>query len=281
VADRSLRDGRVLGASRSLLPALDAKGGSRKARRREEARLDRALVDMVTRNPALTLHWNDYAGSIKKDKRADLVLIRDPKGKPRAGLPDTPYRALIDADEADVRLVTVDGEAVVASRRRMKVLSPGDFEMVPGALGGKAAIDVTTSGPPEGTETLAQFSAELAAALRALGGDAQPPGGGTAPNTNTYSYLKARWGGGVHAATTDAAFRTVLTNQFGTDAMGRLNLEAVQLKPLMDRDDDFLGHLLNGRTAGGLFVDPSPPFGLYPANLTHIGPSGNPLAGLP
>jgi hypothetical protein len=163
----------------------------------------------------------------------------------------------------------------------MEKLSPGDFEVIPDALGGRGAIDVTAAGVPGGDETFAQIRERLRAALTALGGDAQPPGGGTAPDSNTYGYLKAHWNHGSFAGLSDATFRTVLNGFFGTDAGGRLNIEAVALKPPIDRDDDFLRHLLNGDRRDGLIDDPTPPFGLYPANLNHIRPNGNPLAGLP
>jgi 5-methylthioadenosine/S-adenosylhomocysteine deaminase len=276
VADRALRDPRVLGASHSVVPRYSVAGKRRRGRRAAERRLDRALADMVTRNPALTLGWSAYVGSIKPGKRADLLLIHRGR-KQRAN----PYRALIGASEADVRLVTVDGQPIVASAKQMQKLSPGDFEVIPGALGGRGAIDVTVPGVPEGDETFTQIRDKLAAALAALGGDAQPPGGGTAPDTNTYSYLKAHWAHGSLAGLSDVTFRTVLTGFFGTDAGGRLNIEAIALKPPIDRDDDFLRHLLNGDLRNGLIDDPTPPFGLYPANLNHIGPNGNPLAGLP
>ena len=62
-------------------------------------------------------------------------------------------------------------------------------------------------------------------------------------------------------------------------ALLSLNLERIQLLPLLAADDDFLGHLLRGELdpATGLIADPSPPFVLYPANLNHVGPLGNPF----
>src|SRR5262249_45821792 len=59
VADVALRDARVLGKSRKEVPAfaIDCKRGLE--RQRAENALDQALVDMVTRNPALALRWYD------------------------------------------------------------------------------------------------------------------------------------------------------------------------------------------------------------------------------
>jgi hypothetical protein len=269
VADRALRDPRVLGGDRGLVPAL---GG--------DAALDRELVDMVTRNPARTLHWQGYVGSLRPGLRADLFLLRRPAASPGA----PPYRSLIDADEDDVRLVLIDGQPVAGTQGRMAKLGRGGTELlaVPGTAYTRA-IDVTADGVPSGDETFARFSAELRLALAALGGDNPPAGGGPAPDTNTYSYLKARWAGGAYAGASDADFRAVLTNFFGLDPSGRLNIEGIQMIPPIDDADDFLAHLLNGDVdpGTGLIADPGPPFGLYPANLNHIGPGGNPLAGLP
>ena len=49
------------------------------------------------------------------------------------------------------------------------------------------------------------------------------------------------------------------------------------MRPLFAADDDFLGHVLRGEVdrSTGLIADPTPPYGLYPANLNHIGSRGN------
>jgi hypothetical protein len=60
------------------------------------------------------------------------------------------------------------------------------------------------------------------------------------------------------ALMTDAQFRNLLIGFFGTDAGGRLNIEAIALKPPIDRDDDFLRALLNGRLRDGLIDDATP-----------------------
>jgi hypothetical protein len=166
----------------------------------------------------------------------------------------------------------------------MSALKPGDHEVVTSpAAGFEKAVDVTTNAPvPEGEESLADLTAELELGLSALGGDNPPAGGGPGPPTNTYSYLKANVAGGQAAGLPDAIFRALLSANVGVLPDGSLNLERVQLLPLFAADDDFLGHLLRGELdpATGLLADPTPPFALYPANLNHVGPLGNPFAGI-
>jgi 5-methylthioadenosine/S-adenosylhomocysteine deaminase len=282
VADIALRDTRVLGADRDAVPQFAIDGRAGPARRLAEEALDRALVDMVTRNPALTLRWYDKVGSIEAGKVADLMLIHRPGRSPALGLPDTVYRALIDATERDVELVLVGGEPLAGQTELMSALKPGDFEIVRCAAGGfDKAVDVTTTGPvPEGQKTLAQLTAELRLALAALGGDNPPPGGGPGPPTNTYSYLKAHVSEGAAAGLPDPVFRALLASYVGVLPDGSLNLERVQLIPLFQADDDFLGHILHADVdpASGLLADATPPYALYPANLNHVGPRGNPLA---
>jgi hypothetical protein len=55
--------------------------------------------------------------------------------------------------------------------------------------------------------------------------------------------------------------------------VGSLNLEADQLAPLFEADDDFFGHFVHGDVdpATGLVADPTPPFALYPATLNYLG----------
>lgn len=85
----ALRDERVLGDSRELAPAFSLEGKEGLERQLAEATLDRALVDMVTRNPALTLRWYDRLGSVEAGKIADLLLLRPPLQTPARGLPPT------------------------------------------------------------------------------------------------------------------------------------------------------------------------------------------------
>ena len=128
VADRALRDARLLGDRRALMPeptagALDDEDGD------AERVLDRLLVEMVTINPAMTVRWDDHVGSIETGKAADLLVIDSrPTSQKTEGIPKSPYRRLIDATEQDVALVMVGGIAQAGDVDVMSALKPGDFK---------------------------------------------------------------------------------------------------------------------------------------------------------
>jgi cytosine/adenosine deaminase-related metal-dependent hydrolase len=271
VADIALRDPRVLGSSRHEVPGL---------------KLDRELVDMVTRNPALTLRWYDRVGSVEAGKVADLLLLHVPSPAWRpAGDPPSVYRDVIDAGERDVELVLLGGDPLAGDVGLMAALKPGGAEVVASPAGGFAkAIDATSTatGPAAG-ETVAQLESVLQAGLTALGGDHPPAGGGPGPPNNTYGYLKAHVAGGAAAGLPDAVFWGFLAQHVGVLADGSLNIEAMRLEPLFEDDDALLLDVLHGDVdpSTGLVADPDPPYRLYPANLDQIGPLGNPFADFP
>ena len=283
VASRVLRGRESLAGRRGLVPRLAVRGKRGQARARAEIALDRALVEMTTRNPAISLRWNDRVGTIAKGMRADLLLVTRPVASSVKGVPPSPYRRLIDASERDVMLVTVDGQPLAGSVPLMRKLKPGDFETVRSSTGAyRKAIDVTcTSGAPECDESFQSFRSELAQGLHALGGDSPPPSGGPADSANTYSYLKAHWDGGAWAGASDSDFRSLLISVFGVDSAGRLNIEAIDLTPVLGPDR--LRSTLNDArvTAAGVPADPAPPFRLYPATLNQVSEGRNPLAGIP
>jgi cytosine/adenosine deaminase-related metal-dependent hydrolase len=285
IADVAARDQRVLGASRDEVPALGLSGKNPLQRLLAEEALDQTLVDMVTRNPALTLRWYNRAGSIEAGKQADLMLVRWPATLPPAGVPPSVYRALIDANERDVELVLVGGNPRAGDVPRIAGLKPGHFEVVSGNAGDfqKAVDAITPPTDPAATETIGQVTATLQTALTALGGDNPPPLGGPGPSTNTYSYLKSHVAGGAAAGLPDAIFYGLLAGNVGVLPDGSLNLERVRLDPLFEDDDDFAVHELHGDVdpTTGLLADPTPPYKLYPADLNQIGPLGNPFAGVP
>ena len=282
VADVALRDDRSsAGAAARCQRSLTGKGRDRHAA--DEA-LDRELADMVTRNPAITLRRYDRIGSIEAGKAADLLLIHRPQPPRPRGTTPSVYRDLIDASARDVELVTIGGEPKAGDVGLMAALKPGDDETATCGCGFAKAVDVTSSADlPASAETLAQTESELQAGLTALGGDRPPAGGGPGPPGNTYSYLQQHVAGGMFAAFPPAVFTFLLGSELQFLPDGSVNLEAMQLDPLFEADDQVLVALLHGDVdpATGLLAVASPPYRLYPANLNFVGPAGNPLAGLP
>ena len=279
IADNILRGSQQLAGDRDLIADLSTTNKTGNELNQAETALDRLLVQMVTINPAKTLRWNEEVGSIEAGKFADLLVLTKSNRPSTSGLPDSPYRNLIDATEEDVHLVLVNGEPLAGDVALMTALKPGDYEVITSSGGCfQKAIDVTNPAIPKGIQTFAFIEQSLENSLKALGGDNPPLGGGPANDSNTYSYLKANIpGAGVF---TDSQFRQQLAFFVGLDSQGRLNLEAIQLSPLLVEDDDFYFHLLGGDifTESGLIADITPPYRLYRANLNHLQSFGNPFA---
>ncbi len=279
IADITLRDPRLVGADRDLIPSLSITGKSGDARETAEIALDKLLVQMVTSNPAETLRWTQEVGSIEQGKFADLLIITKPAPSVAQDLSDSPYRNLIDATEKDVRLVLVNGDPIAGDAALMAALKPWDYEIVTSTNGCfQMAIDVTNPAVLQGTETFDQIQQKLRDALNGMGGDNPPAGGGPADDSNTYSYLKSHIPGA--SVLTNDQFRQLLTFYFGLAPNGRLNIEGIQLAPVLVEDDDFYFHLLGGEVfaGSGLVADDTPPFGRYLANFNHIQRLGNPFA---
>jgi cytosine/adenosine deaminase-related metal-dependent hydrolase len=251
IADIALHDRSLLGAARRLVPWL-----------RSERALDRELVAMVTRNPALTLRWTRYVGSVTAGKIADLTVITRPPGPPRRG-PGSVYRSLIDATDRDVRLTLVGGDPLVGDVNLMRSLKRHDYETIRSArLGFTKAIDVTEPSVPKGSETFAEIQSTLRTALNALGG------------TGGYAYLRSHVLGGAVAGLSERQFTDAyLVPTFGTTPDGRVNAEAIGLSPILPEDDQFRFDVIDGRrNRSGAIADPHPPFASYPTNVNQNPP---------
>ena len=93
------------------------------------------MVEMVTSNPAAAAEWQDYVGQIKTGMVADLVVIDT--------FHDDPYRNLIEAIDADVRLTVVQGKALFGDQDIMTALKGDDWEPITGG-GVSKALDITS-----------------------------------------------------------------------------------------------------------------------------------------
>jgi cytosine/adenosine deaminase-related metal-dependent hydrolase len=264
IADITLRDSRLLGNDRDLIPSLSITGKSDEGVRTAEILLDKLLVEMVTVNPAKTVRWSNEVGSIEVGRFADLMVITKPIHSPTRNMPDSPYRNLIDATEKDVRLVLVNGQPLAGDVALLALLKPGNYEVIESTSGCfQKAVDVTNPASPiGGTETFAYIQQTLSDALKALGDTSQ---------------LKHILGKDNLSA---LAFQLYLASEFRFEQSIVANIEGIQLAPVLVEDDDFYFHLLGGDLSrpSGLIGDTSPPFGLYPANLNHVSPGwGNPF----
>ena len=280
IADIALRDPNLLGDSRALISELSITGKQGEALAEAERALDQKLVDMVTRNPAATVRWQDEVGSIEVGKTADLFIITQPSEHLSDGLPSSPYRSLIDATERDVRLVIVGGDPLVGDVDLMQQLKPGQGEVIQSSCSCyQKAITVTKPGIAKGNETLSDIQQALNTGLIALGGDHPTPGGGPANLTNTYSYLKQHFP--LPFPMTDAQFtQLVLIPIAGLAPGNKVNLERLTLTPLLVDDDELFFDVLGARISRttGLLIDATPPFLLYPSNINQLQDGDNPFA---
>ena len=272
VADIALRDPTLLGNSRSLIPEFSTAGKHGEDLRAAEIALDRRIVDMVTRNPAAAVRWQNDVGSIEAGKTADLFIITPPDRSSQRQMPSSPYRTLIDATERDVRLVLVGGNPLVGDADIMQQLKPGTRETIQSDCACfQKAISIPRSSVAKGNETLADIQQLLNDGLVALGGDHPPPGGGPANLSNTYSYLKQHFT--LPFPMTDAQFEQLVLIPFaGLSLDNKLNLERLTLTPLLEADDEFFFAVLGARldSSTGLLIDATPPFMLYRSNTNQL-----------
>ena len=117
---------------------------------------DYDLATMVTKNPALGNNWDDSVGTINAGLYADLVVMDT--------FHEDPYRNLIEAIDADVRLTVVNGQPVFGDIDLMSTLKGDDWEVIEGP-GFDKAVDVTDRSQPEGTQSWARILADMEMAM--------------------------------------------------------------------------------------------------------------------
>ncbi|HEX3045228.1 MAG TPA: amidohydrolase family protein [Bacillota bacterium] len=121
---------------------------------------DEEIVGMATRNAAEILGWEKAVGTIEPGKKADLVVIPD------SGT--DPYEALIQANEADIRLVMIDGIPRYGDPALMNALNISGEDV---SVGGKAKmvfLEQNTSDPAVEPVSLMEARKILTEALQKL-----------------------------------------------------------------------------------------------------------------
>ena len=117
------------------------------------------LIEMVTKNPAHTLKWENFVGTISPDYYADLLIINDSH--------EDPYRALIDSIDSDVLLVIVDGDPLYGKKEWMELLKPGDYEEIE-CNDMIRAIDTTKDGVLMGDQKWFEIKTNLTTAMNSF-----------------------------------------------------------------------------------------------------------------
>jgi 5-methylthioadenosine/S-adenosylhomocysteine deaminase len=135
----------------------------------------RDLVAMATRNPARMLGWDEHIGSVEAGKRADLVVV--------AGTAGDPYDALLDATEAQISLVVINGVPRVGTQGLMTGLGLGGGENVSVARQARVLnLDQPNADPDVAALSVAEAIDRLEQALAALpDASAHAPSSGIAP----------------------------------------------------------------------------------------------------
>lgn len=121
---------------------------------------DRALVAMLTTTPARMLGWDAHLGSLEPGKRADLIVV--------AGVSGDPYARLVDATEADLHLVMINGVARVGTPALIGDLVPGLISPEPVTVAGRHRVlnlAQTTADPDVAALTVHESLTRLQAAL--------------------------------------------------------------------------------------------------------------------
>jgi len=199
------------------------------------------MVEMVTSNPAAAAEWQDHVGQIKADMVADLVVIDT--------FHDDPYRNLIEAIDADVRLTVVNGKALFGDQDIMTALKGDDWEPITGG-GVSKALDITSSTVVDGSQTWAEIEAGMAMAMR-----------------NDVSDIREHWSApdGV-AWSTDADVQSYLNTEFdgkNSANTGISQLRNITVDPIFTTGDERYFDVINRSSWANTHIDLSKLYAYY------------------
>jgi hypothetical protein len=191
------------------------------------------LAAMATSNPAKAAGWGSFVGQLKSGMYADLVVLDT--------FHDDPYRNLIEAIDADVRLTVVHGKAVFGDTDIMTAINQDDWEPINGG-GVSKAIDVTSLSEVDGSQTWESIESGMAMAMR-----------------NEVSDIRQHWSAPEGVAwETDGDVQAYLDTEF--DGKNAANSGVSQLKnmtvdPIFTTGDERYFDVVNRSTHGNTHVD--------------------------
>jgi 5-methylthioadenosine/S-adenosylhomocysteine deaminase len=123
---------------------------------------DADLVGMVTTAPAAMLGWDKQLGSVERGKRADLIVVRGATGDP--------YTSLVNATEATITLVMINGVPRAGAAALMGRFPLGPDTETITIRGEQRVLDLTesTADPDVAAVSVAQAESILRTALHDL-----------------------------------------------------------------------------------------------------------------
>lgn len=205
------------------------------------------LAAMVTSNPAKAANWDSFVGQIKTGMFADLVVMDT--------FHDDPYRNLIEAIDADVRLTIVQGKAVFGDVDIMTAINGNDWEPINGG-GVSKAVDVTSMTETDGMQTWATIEAGMTMAMR-----------------NDVSDILQHWSAPNDVAwQTEADVEAYLDTEF--DGKNSANNGISQLKnvivdPIFTTGDERYFDVINRSSHGNTHVDLSKLYSYYDIEMVN------------
>ena len=195
------------------------------------------LAEMVTSNPAAAAKWQNYVGQLKTGMVADMVVIDT--------FHDDPYRNLIEAVDADVRLTLVQGKALFGDQDIMTTLKGDDWEAITGG-GVSKAIDITSTAVVDGSQTWASIEADLAMAMR-----------------NDLSDIREHWSE-VSEMTSDAEVQAYLDTTFDGDYRDEVShLKSMEVDPIFTTGDERFFDVINRSSWANTHIDLSKLYDYY------------------
>jgi hypothetical protein len=199
------------------------------------------LAEMVTSNPAAAAKWDPFVGKIKTGLIADLVVIDT--------FHDDPYRNLIEAIDADVRLTMVQGKALFGDEDIMTALKGDDWEVIGGG-GVSKVVDITSTSVVDGGQSFASIEAGLAMAMR-----------------NELSDIRQHWSE-VSEMNSDSEVQAWLDTTFDGDYRdGVSHLKNMTLDPIFTTGDERYFNVINGSSWANTHIDLSQLYDYYTVEM--------------
>ncbi len=213
------------------------------------------MAEMVTSNPAAAAKWQNYVGQIKTGMVADLVVIDT--------FHDDPYRNLIEAIDADIRLTLVQGKALFGDEDIMTTIKGDDWEPLVG--GGVAkAVDITSTSVVDGSQSFASIEEGLSMAMR-----------------NELSDIREHWSE-VSEMTSDAEVQAYLDEAFDGDYRdGESHLKNMVLDPIFTTGDERFFDVINRSSWANTHIDLTKLYDYYDVAMDADGDRTNVAVTLP